>query len=566
MKAIDIMQILVFLLVLVALAIPLGHYMARVFSGEKSFLDRLMQPMERLIYKISGVDEAEEMGWWQYAKALLIFNLCGFLLLFILQLVQGVLPFNPQRLTAVKWDLALNTAISFMTNTNWQAYAGESTMTYFTQMAGLTVQNFVSAATGIAVVVALIRGLTRRSSKTIGNFWVDMTRSITRVLLPMAFILALVLVSQGVIQNLQPYQTVQTVEGSQQLLAMGPVASQEAIKELGTNGGGFMNANSAHPFENPNPLSNFLEMLAILLIPVALPFTFGYMSGDKRQGWAIFAAMMLLFIAAIGICYSSEAAGNPQIASLGVQGATAMEGKEVRFGIGSSSLFATVTTVTSCGAVNSMHDSYTPLGGMIPLLLIMLGENVFGGVGSGLYGMLVFVIITVFIIGLMVGRTPEYLGKKIESQEMKMVTLAILIPAASILLGSAVAAASPAGTSSIFNPGPHGLSEILYAFSSCTGNNGSAFGGLNANTLFYNLMLSAALLVGRFGVILPVLAVAGSMSAKKSVAASAGTFSTTSGLFVGLLVGTVLIVGALTFFPALALGPIVEHLIMLGVK
>jgi len=566
MKAIDTMQILVFLLVLVALAIPLGHYMARVFSGEKSFLDRLMQPMERLIYKISGVDEAEEMGWWQYAKALLIFNLCGFLLLFILQLVQGVLPFNPQRLTAVKWDLALNTAISFMTNTNWQAYAGESTMSYFTQMAGLTVQNFVSAATGIAVVVALIRGLTRRSSKTIGNFWVDMTRSITRVLLPIAFILALVLVSQGVIQNLQPYQTVQTVEGSRQLLAMGPVASQEAIKELGTNGGGFMNANSAHPFENPNPLSNFLEMLAILLIPVALPFTFGHMSGDKRQGWAIFAAMMLLFVAAIGVCYSSEAAGNPQIASLGVQGATSMEGKEVRFGIGSSALFATVTTVTSCGAVNSMHDSFTPLGGMIPLLLIMLGENVFGGVGSGLYGMLVFVIITVFIIGLMVGRTPEYLGKKIESREMKMITLAILIPAASILLGSAVAAASPVGTSSVFNPGPHGLSEILYAFSSCTGNNGSAFGGLNANTLFYNLMLSAALLVGRFGVILPVLAVAGSMSAKQSVTAGAGTFSTTSGLFVGLLVGTVLIVGALTFFPSLALGPIVEHLIMLGVK
>ncbi len=564
MKAIDIMQILVFLLVLVALAIPLGHYMARVFSGAKSFLDRIMKPLESLIYKISGVDEAEEMEWRQYAASLLIFNLFGFLLLFILQLVQGWLPLNPQKLTAVKWDLALNTAISFMTNTNWQAYAGESTMTYFTQMAGLTVQNFVSAATGIAVVVALIRGLTRHSSKTIGNFWVDMTRSITRVLLPIAFILALVLVSQGVIQNLQSYQAVQTVEGSQQLLAMGPVASQEAIKELGTNGGGFMNANSAHPFENPNPLSNFLEMLAILLIPVALPFTFGHMSGDKRQGWAIFAAMMLLFIAAIGVCYSSEAAGNPQIASLGVQGATAMEGKEVRFGIGSSSLFATVTTVTSCGAVNSMHDSFTPLGGMIPLLLMMLGENVFGGVGSGLYGMLVFVIITVFIIGLMVGRTPEYLGKKIEAREMKMVTLAILIPAASILLGSAAAAAIPAGTSSIFNPGPHGLSEILYAFSSCTGNNGSAFGGLNANTLFYNLMLSAALLVGRFGVILPVLAVAGSMGAKKSVAANAGTFSTTSGLFVGLLVGTVLIVGALTFFPALALGPIVEHLMLLG--
>jgi len=558
------MQILVFLLVLTALAIPLGRYMARVFSGEKSFLDRLMQPLERLLYKLSGVDETEEMGWRQYARALLIFSFFGFLLLFVLQLLQGILPFNPQKMTAVKWDLALNTAISFMTNTNWQSYAGESTMSYFTQMAGLTVQNFISAATGIAVVVALIRGLSRHSSKTIGNFWVDMTRAVTRVLLPISFILALVLVSQGVIQKLQSYQTVSTVEGSQQVLAMGPVASQEAIKELGTNGGGFMNANSAHPYENPNPLSNYLEMLAILLIPVALTFTFGHMVGDKRQGWAIFAAMMLLLILAIGVCYSSEAAGNPQVASLGVQGATAMEGKEVRFGVAGSSLFATVTTVTSCGAVNSMHDSFTPLGGMIPLLLIMLGEIVFGGVGSGLYGMLVFVIITVFIIGLMVGRTPEYLGKKIESREMKMVTLAILIPAASILLGSAVAAAIPAGTSSIFNPGPHGLSEILYAFSSCTGNNGSAFGGLNANTLFYNLMLSAALLVGRFGVILSVLAVAGSMGAKKSVAAGTGTFSTSSGLFVGLLVGTVLIVGALTFFPALALGPIVEHLIMLG--
>ncbi|CFX93538.1 ATPase, K+ transporting, A subunit [Syntrophomonas zehnderi OL-4] len=564
MKTIDIMQILFFLVVLSTLAIPLGRYMARVYMGEKGFLDRLMLPFEKLIYRICGVNETEEMGWRQYAGALLIFNLAGFLLLFILQLIQGVLPFNPQKMAAVKWDLALNTAISFMTNTNWQAYGGESTMSYFTQMTGMTVQNFVSAATGMAVAVALIRGLTRRNSKTLGNFWVDLTRSVTRILLPISFVLALVLVSQGVIQNLHPYQTVQTLEGKPQVLAMGPVASQEAIKELGTNGGGFMNANSAHPFENPTPLTNFLEMLAILVIPAALPFTFGHMSGDKRQGRAIFLAMLILFMAASGITYYNEAAGNPQLAIRGVTGPTAMEGKEVRFGIVNSALWSTVTTASSCGAVNSMHDSFTPLGGMIPLWLMMLGENVFGGVGSGLYGMLAFVIITIFIVGLMVGRTPEYLGKKIEAREMKMVTLAILIPAASILLGSATAAATPSGTASILNPGPHGLSEILYAFSSCTGNNGSAFAGLNANTLFYNLMLSAALLAGRFGVILPMLAVAGSMGAKSSIPAGAGTISTHNSMFVGLLIVTVIIVGALTFFPALALGPLLEQMIMLG--
>ena len=564
MKTIDFMQMLIFLLVLVALAIPLGSYMARVFNGEKSLLDRIMNPLEKVIYRLGGVDAMEEMGWWQYAKALLLFNLFGLILLFLLQILQAWLPFNPQKFAGMKWDVALNTGISFMTNTNWQAYGGESTLGYLAQMAGLTVQNFLSAATGIAVVVALIRGLTRRSAKTIGNFWVDMTRSTTRILLPICFIFALVLVSQGVIQNLHPYQTVQTLEGGKQVLAMGPVASQETIKMLGTNGGGFFNANSAHPFENPNGITNFLEMLAILIIPTALPFAFGHMSGDKRQGRAIFAAMMLIFILALGVCYWGEASGNPQITALGTQGSSALEGKELRFGVSSSSLFATVTTAVSCGAVNSMHDSFTPLGGMIPLLLIMLGEIVFGGVGAGLYGMLVFVIITVFIIGLMVGRTPEYLGKKIESREMKMVTLAVLIPAASILLGSSVAAAFPAGTSSVLNPGPHGLSEILYAFSSCTGNNGSAFGGLNANTMFYNLMLSAAMLAGRFGIMLPVLAVAGSMAGKKAVPAGPGTFSTTGGLFVGLLVATVLIVGALTYFPALALGPIVEHLIMLG--
>lgn len=560
----DIVQMLIFLLVLVALAVPLGSYMARVFKGEKGFPDRIMNPLEKGIYQLAGVDEKEEMGWWQYAKALLLFNLFGLTMLFLLQVSQAWLPFNPQKLAGVKWDLALNTGISFMTNTNWQAYGGETTLSYFTQMAGLTVQNFLSAATGIAVVVALIRGLTRRNAGTIGNFWVDMTRSITRILLPICFIFAFVLVSQGVIQNLQPYQSVQTLEGEKQVLAMGPVASQEIIKMLGTNGGGFFNTNSAHPFENPNGITNFLEMLAILIIPTALPFTFGCMCGDKRQGRAIFATMMLIFVLALGVCYWSEASGNPQIAALGTQGASAMEGKEIRFGVGSSSLFATVTTAVSCGAVNSMHDSFTPLGGMILLLLMMLGEIIFGGVGAGLYGMLVFVIITVFIIGLMVGRTPEYLGKKIESREMKMVTLAVLIPAASILLGSAAAAAVTAGTSSVLNPGPHGLSEILYAFSSCTGNNGSSFAGLDANTLFYNLMLSVALLVGRFGIILPVLAVAGSMAGKKVVPAGPGTFATTGGLFVGLLVVTILIIGALTYFPALALGPVVEHLIMLG--
>ncbi|MGS0764176.1 potassium-transporting ATPase subunit KdpA [Syntrophomonas curvata] len=565
MKIIDIMQMLVFLLVLMALAVPLGSYIARVFNGEKNFLDSIMGPLENILYRLSGVDATKEMDWRQYAKALILFNFFGMLLLFLIQMLQAWLPFNPQSFSGVNWDLALNTAISFMTNTNWQAYAGESTLSYFTQMAGLTVQNFLSAATGMAVAVALIRGLTRRSAVTIGNFWADMTRSATRILLPACFVLAFVLVSQGVIQNLHPYPTVQTLEGGSQVLALGPVASQEIIKMLGTNGGGFFNTNSAHPFENPNGITNFLEMLAILIIPTALPFTFGHMSGDKRQGRTLFAAMLLLFVLALGVCYWSETSGNPQISALGIQGASALEGKELRFGVGSSSLFATVTTAVSCGAVNSMHDSFTPLGGMMPLLLIMLGEIAFGGVGAGLYGMLVFVIITVFIIGLMVGRTPEYLGKKVESREMKMVTLAVLIPAASILLGSAAAAAVPAGTSSLLNAGPHGLSEILYAFASCTGNNGSAFAGLNANTLFYNLMLSAALLAGRFGIILPALAIAGSMAGKKAAPAGPGTVSTSGGLFVGLLVATVIIVGALTYFPALALGPVAEHLIMLGV-
>jgi len=505
------------------------------------------------------------MGWREYAVALISFNLLGMVSLFLLQLAQGYLPFNPQQVGAVKPDLAFNTAASFMTNTNWQAYGGESTMSYLTQMAGLTVQNFVSAATGLAVVIALTRGLARRTAKTIGSFWVDLTRSVLWVLLPLSLIGALVLVSQGIIQNLSPYPTVHTLEGAGQAIAMGPVASQEIIKELGVNGGGFFSANSAHPFENPTPLTNFLEMLAILLIPVGLTFTFGHMVGNVKQGRVILASMLILFVLFLGICYTGEVAGNPQINTLGVNGPS-MEGKEVRFGVANSTLFATITTAASCGAVNAMHDSLTPLGGLVPLLQIMLGEVVFGGVGAGLYGMLVFVILTVFIVGLMVGRTPEYLGKKIESRETKMATLAVLIPAAAILAGSALAVAAKTGTSSVLNPGPHGLSEMLYAFTSAAGNNGSAFAGLNANTLFYNLSLGLAMLIGRFGVILPVLAIAGSMAGKKTAPPGPGTFETTGVFFAALLAGVVLIVGALTFFPALTLGPVVEHLLMLGGK
>ncbi|OAT82335.1 potassium-transporting ATPase subunit KdpA [Desulfotomaculum copahuensis] len=566
MKGIDLFQLFLYLVLLIALAVPLGRYMARVYQGERTWFDKLAGPVERLIYRLTGVDAGREMNWWQYALAVLVFNISGMVLLFLLQLVQGILPLNPQHFGAVKWDLSLNTAISFMTNTNWQAYSGESTMSYLTQMAGLTVQNFLSAATGMAVVIALIRGLARHTARTIGNFWVDLTRSVLFILLPISVVGALFLVSQGVIQNLSPYLNVHTLEGARQTLAMGPVASQEFIKELGTNGGGFFNANSAHPFENPTPLTNLVEMLAILVIPAGLAITFGRMVKDVRQGRVVLAAMLILFVLALGVCYTSEVTGNPQISALGVSGPTAMEGKEVRFGITNSALFATVTTAASCGAVNTMHDSLTPLGGLVPMLQIMLGEVVFGGVGSGLYGMLIFVILTVFIVGLMVGRTPEYLGKKIESREMKMATLAVLIPAATILIGAALAAATKAGTSSIANPGPHGLSEILYAFASGTGNNGSAFAGLNANTLFYNLAIGLAMFIGRFGVILPVLAIAGSMAAKKAVPAGPGTFETTGGLFAGLLSATVLIVGALTFFPALALGPIVEQLLMFAGK
>ncbi|WP_371362670.1 Potassium-transporting ATPase potassium-binding subunit [Sporomusa rhizae] len=560
----DIFLFLVFLAILILLALPLGRYMARVFSLEKTLLDPLFLPLEKTIYRLTGVDSKVEMNWKDYAKNLVWFNLIGMTAVYLIQVLQDFLPFNPENLAGVTpWHVAFNTAVSFMTNTNWQAYGGETTVSYFTQMAALTVQNFVSAATGLAVAVALIRGLTRKTTKTIGNFWFDLVRSTVWVLLPLSIILTCVLVQQGVLQNLSPYVTVQTLTGAQQTLAMGPVASQEAIKMLGTNGGGFFNANSAHPFENPTPLTNLLEALAIFLVPVSLLFTYGHLTRDKRQGYAILGAMLLLFTIMLGSLYTSELYGNPILSSLGISQPTALEGKEIRFGISGSALFATVTTAASCGAVNAMHDSLTPLGGLIPMLQMMLGEVVVGGVGAGFYGMMMYVIMTVFIVGLMVGRTPEYLGKKIEAWEIKMATLAILIPSVVILIGSAIASVTDAGTSSIANSGPHGLSEILYAFASGAGNNGSAFGGLTANTLFYDLMIAAAMLLGRFGVIIPVLAIAGSMAEKRISPPGLGTFSTTGLLFVILLAGVVLVIGALTFLPALALGPIVEHLLLL---
>ena len=552
--------------VLLLLAVPVGFYMARVFNRERTFLDPLLKPIETLTYRIARINPSQEMGWKEYALALLVFNALGFIAVFLIELLQGILPLNPQGFGAVNPYVAFNTAMSFMTNTNWQAYGGESTMSYLTQMLALTVQNFVSAATGIAVVIAFIRGLTRKTAQSIGNFWFDLVRTVLWVLIPLALVFAILLVSQGVIQNFSPYQPATTLEGASQTIAMGPVASQEAIKQLGTNGGGFFNTNSTHPFENPTPLSSFIEMLAILLIPAALTLTFGRMVGDLRQGYVILGAMLLLFIIALGVTYASEQYGNPLIAKLGISEPTSMEGKEVRFGIVNSATWATATTAASNGSVNSMHDSFTPLGGLFPMLNIMLGEVVFGGVGAGLYGMLVFVILTVFIVGLMVGRTPEYLGKKIESWEMKMAILAVLIPSAVILLGSAIAVVIKAGTSSILNPGPHGLSEILYAFSSAGGNNGSAFAGLNASTPFYTITQGIGMLIGRFGVILPVLAIAGSLAGKKIIPAGPGTFQTNSLLFTGLLAGVVFIVGALTFFPALALGPVIEQLLMLAGK
>jgi K+-transporting ATPase ATPase A chain len=560
----DLVVFTLFLMILLLLAWPLGKYLANVFNLEKTIFDPVLGPVERWIYRLTGVNAGQEMNWRQYAVALVSFNLLGAAAVFFIQITQGLLVWNPADLNGVApWHLAFNTAVSFMTNTNWQAYGGESTMSYFTQMTALTVQNFVSAAVGLAVAMALIRGFIRKSAATIGNFWVDLVRGTLWVLLPLSIVFTVILVQQGVIQNLSSYLTLHTLEGVQQTLALGPVASQEAIKLLGTNGGGFFNANSAHPFENPTPLTNFLQAISIFLIPTALVLAFGQMARDRRQGFAVLATMILLFVAMLAGTYFSEFHGNPGLAGLGVDGPTAMEGKEVRFGIGGSALFATVTTAASCGAVNAMHDSFTPLGGLFPLLQMQLGEVIVGGVGAGFYGIMLFVILTVFIVGLMVGRTPEYLGKKIEARETQMATLGILIPAVTILTGSAIAAVTEPGAAAILNPGPHGLSEIIYAFSSAAGNNGSAFGGLSANSLFYNLMLSIAMLLGRFGVILPVLAIAGSMAEKKVSPPGPGTFPTNGSLFVILLAAVIVIVGALTFLPVLTLGPIAEHLLML---
>jgi K+-transporting ATPase ATPase A chain len=568
----DILQIVVLLILLTVLAKYFGRYMAKVYQGERTLLSPFFSPLERWIYRLSGIEKEREMSWKQYAWAMLIFNGIGLLVLFVILLLQGHFPLNPQKFPGFSWHLALNTAVSFTTNTNWQAYSGESTAAYFTQVMGLAVQNFLSAATGIAIVVAFIRGLVRRTAETIGNFWVDLTRTVLYVLLPIAVIVAVVLVSQGVIQNLSPYvktnlvQPLTTSDGKmvkQQTLPMGPVASQEAIKELGTNGGGFFNANSAHPYENPTPFSNFLEIFLILLIPAALTHTFGRMSGNPRQGWAIYATMLFLLVLAIGLQYWAEYSGNPLMQKIGVHGYN-MEGKEVRFGLGGSVLFSSSTTATSCGAVNNMHDSLTPLGGMIPLLLILLGEVAFGGVGSGLYTMFAFVVIAVFVAGLMIGRTPEYLGKKIEVTEMWMSVITVLVAGMVILLFSAVAMITTAGISSISNPGPHGLTEVFYAFASPANNNGSAFAGLNANTVFYNLMTALAMLIGRFIPALAILAMSGSLVKKKYVPPSAGTLPTDRFPFVLWLVVVILIVGALTFFPALALGPLVEQFILLG--
>ncbi len=568
----EALQILLYLAVLLLLVKPLGWYMARVYEVKPIGLDRVLGPLERLIYRLCDVDPRREVGWKRYALSVLAFNAAGFVFLYVLQRVQQHLPLNPEHLPAVKTHTAFNTAVSFVTNTNWQAYGGETTMSYLTQILGMTVQNFVSAATGMAVLMALIRGFARRNSETIGNFWVDMTRSVLYILLPVSILWAVALMSQGVVQTYGPYRKAALIEPvknadgkeiTEQTLAVGPAASQIAIKQIGTNGGGFFNANSAHPFENPTPLSNFLEVLGILLIAAALCYTFGAMVGDTRQGWAVLAAMVVIFCGMLALCWHSERRAPPWMAGLGVDTTAGnMEGKEVRFGVANSALWATATTCASNGSVNSMHDSYTPLGGLVPMLLIQLGEVVFGGVGSGLYGMLIFAIIAVFIAGLMVGRTPEYLGKKIEAFEIKMAALAILIPVLLILIGAGVAVMVPAARASTSNPGPHGFSEILYAFSSAAGNNGSAFAGLGADTPFYNVVLGLTMLIGRYWVLIPALAIGGSLARKKSIPASAGTLPTHGPLFVGLLVAVVLIVGALSFIPALALGPIVEHLLL----
>jgi K+-transporting ATPase ATPase A chain len=565
-----ILQIAIFCVVIIALVRPLGGYMTRVFNGDRTFLSPVLRPIERLLYVASGVKPEVEQSWIVYGVAMLIFSLAGAVSLFGIFRFQDVLPLNPQALPALAPELALNTAISFVTNTNWQFYSGESTMSYFSQMAGLTVHNFLSAATGIALAMALIRGFSRRSSKTVGNFWVDMTRCTLYILMPISIVYALFLLWQGVPQTLGAYVDATTLEGVKQTIAIGPVASQEAIKMFGTNGGGFFNGNSAHPFENPTALTNLIQMISIFAIGAALTNVFGRMVGKEKQGWALFGVMGLLFLAGTFIVYPLEAGGNPAIAALGVDQSVGdlqtggnMEGKEVRFGIANSSLFTVVTTDASCGAVNTMHDSLMPLSGMIPLINIQLGEIIFGGVGSGLYGMLLFAIIAVFVAGLMVGRTPEYIGKKLEAREVKMSIIAILILPLSILGFTAIATVVPQGIATLSNSGPHGFSEILYAYTSATGNNGSAFAGLGAN-MFWNVTMAIAMFMGRFLFIVPMLAVAGSLAAKKIVPPSAGTFPTDNGLFVALLIGVILIVGGLTFFPALALGPVVEHLAMLA--
>ena len=601
MSANGYLQLAFYVIVLLALAKPLGAYMARVYEGKRLALERVVGWLERLIYRTCGVTPGVEMGWKGYAIAMMLFNLVGLLIVYLLQRVQGVLPLNPQAFGAVSPDSSFNTAVSFATNTNWQGYGGETTMSYLTQMLGLTVQNFVSAAAGMATLAALIRGLARRSAQTIGNFWVDLTRTTLYILLPLAFVGALVLVSQGVVQNFRPYEkaaVLQAVEYdepvtddqgkpvldekgqpktkktklTEQVIAVGPAASQIMIKQLGTNGGGFFNVNSAHPFENPTPLANFIELLSILLISAALCYTFGVMVKDTRQGWAVLAAMTAIFVVLLAVCVVAEQRGNT-LAYLGVdhtasdlQAGGNMEGKETRFGIANSALWATATTAASNGSVNSMHDSYTPIGGLVPMWLMQLGEVVYGGVGSGLYGMIVFAIIAVFVAGLMVGRTPEYLGKKIEAYEMKMASLVILIPPAVVLIGAAIGVVAPGGRATIFNPGAHGFSEVLYAFSSAGNNNGSAFAGLGANTPFYNTALGFAMLFARYWLAIPTLAIAGSLARKKIVPAGPGTLPTHTPLFATLLVGVVILVGALTFIPALALGPIVEHLIMVAAK
>jgi K+-transporting ATPase ATPase A chain len=564
-------QIALYALVIILITKPFGWYMTRVFSGERVPLYWPLRPIERALYWVSGVNERQEQSWLTYAVSMLFFSVAGFVTLYLLQRFQASLPFNPQGQAAVTPDLAFNTSVSFVTNTNWQSYTPETTMSYLVQMAGLTVHNFLSAATGIALALALVRGFSRRNSNTVGNFWVDMTRCTLYVLLPVSIVVGLFFVWQGMPQNLNAYTEVATLEGGKQLIAQGPVASQEVIKMLGTNGGGFFNANSAHPFENPNAITNFIQIVLIFSIGAALTNVFGRMVGDQRQGWAIFSVMGLLFLAGVAVCYSAEGAGNPAFASLGIDSAPSalqpggnMEGKEIRFGIANSSLFTTITTDASCGAVNTMHDSLTPIGGMIPMLNIMLGEIIFGGVGSGLYGMLLFAILAVFIAGLMVGRTPEYLGKKIEAKEVKMAMLAILILPLSILGFTAIAVVVKDGLAGLANAGPHGFSEALYAFTSATGNNGSAFAGLSANTVFYNTTLAFAMLIGRFLMVIPALAIAGSLARKRILPPSAGTFPTHGLQFVLLVSGVILIVGGLTYFPALSLGPVVEHFAMVA--